>query len=76
MASVTRYRRRIKMTIQSCRWLLGTDTTRARVRPVNWTWVEYLQNLQREDLLQEVMERHESGGSDTISAPSGNTTPE
>jgi multidrug efflux pump subunit AcrA (membrane-fusion protein) len=37
----------------------------ARVRPVRWEWVEQLQNLQREDLLQEVLKRQHETGSDT-----------
>ena len=40
--------------------LLGGETAQARVRPVDWNWVERLQNLQREDLMQEVIERKSS----------------
>ncbi len=40
--------------------LLGADTGQARVRPVSWDWVEKLQQLQREDLLQEVLQRQQS----------------
>jgi multidrug efflux pump subunit AcrA (membrane-fusion protein) len=36
--------------------LLGADSGLARVRPVNWDWVEELQRLQREDLLKEIMQ--------------------
>ena len=32
--------------------LLGGDEGKARVRPVNWTWVEKLQVLKREDLME------------------------
>ena len=34
--------------------LLGGEEARARVRPVTWTRVERLQNLQREDLMREL----------------------
>lgn len=37
--------------------LLGDEENEARVRPVNWDWVEKLQNLQREDLMQDMIER-------------------
>ena len=40
--------------------LLGGETADARVRPVEWGWVEKLQTLQREDLMQEVIERKSS----------------
>lgn len=40
--------------------LLGTETGEARVRPVKWEWVEKLQRLQREDLMQDVIERKSS----------------
>lgn len=40
--------------------LLGGETTEARVRPVEWDWVEKLQNLQREDLMQDMIERKSS----------------
>ncbi len=45
--------------------LLDTESATARVRPVHWEWVEQLQNLQREDLLQEVLKRQHEAGSDT-----------
>lgn len=45
--------------------LLGSDTGRARVRPVSWDWVEELQRLQREDLLEEIMDRQRTGSGDT-----------
>jgi HlyD family secretion protein len=47
--------------------LLGPDTGAARVRPVSWSWVEQLQSLQREDLLQEVMERQRAAMRDSAS---------
>jgi RND family efflux transporter MFP subunit len=46
--------------------LFGADSGTARVRPVKWEWVELLQNLQRQDLLQEIMERQQKTGRDTI----------
>lgn len=47
--------------------LLGNESGTARVRPVNWSWVEQLQRLQRQDLLQEVMQRQSKSESDTSS---------
>lgn len=45
--------------------LLGAETALARVRPVDWNRVLRLQNLQREDLMREVIERKvESGEAD------------
>jgi RND family efflux transporter MFP subunit len=40
--------------------LLIDETAEARVRPVEWRWVEKLQTLQREDLMQEIIERKSS----------------
>jgi RND family efflux transporter MFP subunit len=40
--------------------LLIDETAQARVRPVEWRWVEKLQTLQREDLMQEMIERKSS----------------
>jgi RND family efflux transporter MFP subunit len=54
--------------------LLGNGSGSARVRMVNWDWVEQLQRLQREDLLDEIIRRQDSGMTDTTligSAPSG-----
>jgi len=45
--------------------LLGSDSAQARARTVNWERVENLQNLQREDLLEEIIKRQESGKTDT-----------
>lgn len=39
--------------------LLGGKAGEARVRKVDWEWVERLQHLQREDLLEEVMKRQQ-----------------
>jgi multidrug efflux pump subunit AcrA (membrane-fusion protein) len=51
--------------------LLGSDSARARVRPVKWEWVEELQKLQREDLLEETMRRQQTGAPDTSMIGSG-----
>ncbi|MBN2424757.1 MAG: efflux RND transporter periplasmic adaptor subunit [Calditrichaceae bacterium] len=40
--------------------LIGAETGDARVHPVNWGWVEKLQNLQSQDLLQEIMKRQQN----------------
>lgn len=45
--------------------LLGSEGGEARVRPVKWEWVERLQHLQREDLMQGVIEQQHAIGSDT-----------
>jgi multidrug efflux pump subunit AcrA (membrane-fusion protein) len=45
--------------------LLREDTVRARVRPVYWERVEKLQQLQREDLLEEVIKRQQTKPIDT-----------
>jgi multidrug efflux pump subunit AcrA (membrane-fusion protein) len=45
--------------------LLAGDSARARVRPVSWNWVEQLQNLQREDLLKEVIQERPGVRRDT-----------
>lgn len=37
--------------------LLGGGPGQARVRPVAWAWVEHLQNLQREDLVREMIRK-------------------
>jgi HlyD family secretion protein len=47
--------------------LLGSSSGSARVRPVDWKWVERLQSMQREDLLREVMERQQAAKQDTAS---------
>jgi HlyD family secretion protein len=39
--------------------LLGGQSGQARVRAVNWEWVEKLQQLQRQELLQEIMKRQQ-----------------
>jgi len=48
--------------------LLGGESGTARVRPVKWEWVEQLQNLQREDLMQDLIERQRAIGVDTVSS--------
>ncbi len=40
--------------------LLGDEASEARVRPVEWDWVEKLQKLQREDLMRDMIERKTS----------------
>jgi HlyD family secretion protein len=45
--------------------LLNGETKTAKVRPVEWSWVEHLQNLQREDLLEAVIQKQQAGGKDT-----------
>jgi HlyD family secretion protein len=45
--------------------LFGGEAGKARVRPVDWRWVEHLQNLQREDLLQEIMQKQQTAEKDT-----------
>lgn len=45
--------------------LLDNESATARLRPVHWEWVEQLQNLQREDLLQEVLKQQHETGSDS-----------
>ena len=45
--------------------LLSEDTTLARVRQVNWERVETQQQLQREDLLDELIQRKETKAVDT-----------
>lgn len=46
--------------------LFGGESGEARVRPVAWSWVERLQNLQREDLLEELVRKQQESGSDTL----------
>lgn len=45
--------------------LLGEETRKARVRPVKWEWVEELQRMQREDLLDEILEEQRTSPVDT-----------
>ncbi len=45
--------------------LFGGEDGKARVRPVDWQWVERLQNLQREDLLEEIVQGQRAGKTDT-----------
>lgn len=48
--------------------LLDTESATARVRPVHWQRVEQLQTLQRDDLLQEVLQKQrEVRGDSTVS---------
>ncbi|UCG61622.1 MAG: efflux RND transporter periplasmic adaptor subunit [Candidatus Zixiibacteriota bacterium] len=48
--------------------LLGGESGDAKVRPVDWNWVEHLQNLQREDLLQEIIQDQTVSGPDSSGA--------
>ena len=45
--------------------LLGGHPGEARVRPVEWKWVERLQHLQREDLMEEVIKQQQAVRPDT-----------
>ena len=45
--------------------LLGSDSGQARVRPITWDRVEKLQQLQREDMLDEIIQRQQSTAADT-----------
>ena len=45
--------------------LFGGEAGEAKMRPVDWNWVERLQNLQREDLLEEIVRQQRAGDSDT-----------
>jgi hypothetical protein len=47
--------------------LLGSASTTARVRTVNWAWVEQLQRLQREDFLEEIMQKQQAVARDSMS---------
>jgi RND family efflux transporter MFP subunit len=47
--------------------LFGGEPGRARVRPVAWGWVEQLQNLQRQDLMQEIIQKQKTANQDTLS---------
>ncbi len=47
--------------------LLAGESNTARVRTVEWGWVEELQGLQREDLLEEMMQKQQAAARDSIS---------
>ena len=47
-------------------YLLGGEAGQARVRPVKWAWVEKLQKLQREDLMQDMLKKLSSEPDSTI----------
>ena len=47
--------------------LLGGESNTARVRVVDWGWVEELQRLQRDDLLEEIMQKQQAAASDSTS---------
>lgn len=46
--------------------LFGGESGQARMRPVDWARVENLQSLQREDLLQEIVEQQPTVRKDTV----------
>jgi multidrug efflux pump subunit AcrA (membrane-fusion protein) len=46
--------------------LLGGEEGTARVRPVNWTWVEKLQTIQSEDLLDALVKNQQNSINDTL----------
>ena len=46
--------------------LFGGEPGEAKMRPVKWSWVEHLQNLQREDLLDEIVKKKQTAPQDTI----------
>jgi HlyD family secretion protein len=45
--------------------LLGGEPGEARVRKVDWNWVEHLQNLQHQDLMLEIINKRQEGLQDT-----------
>jgi len=56
--------------------LLGGDEGKARVRPVKRLWVEKLQHLQREDLMEGLVKRQSAVASDTASTGLNNSVVE
>jgi RND family efflux transporter MFP subunit len=46
--------------------LLGGEEGMARVRPVQWAWVERMQKLQREDLMEELVKKHRETAGDAL----------
>jgi len=48
--------------------LLGGEQGKARVRTVNWMWIEKLQTLQREDLIESLMKRPTEIKIDTVTS--------
>lgn len=47
--------------------LIGSGSGKARVRPVSREWVYQLQSMQRQDLLQDLMQQHRESVSDSSS---------
>ncbi|MCB0288169.1 MAG: efflux RND transporter periplasmic adaptor subunit, partial [Calditrichaeota bacterium] len=47
--------------------LLAGNSGVARVRPVDWQWVAKLQHIQRQDLMEDVINRKKSAETDTAS---------
>ncbi len=69
--------------IESGKWvitlgqnLLGADEEKARVRPVKREWVERLQLLQREDLMDGLVKRQREVSGDTVSTKLKNISEE
>jgi RND family efflux transporter MFP subunit len=56
--------------------LLGGASNTARVRTVNWAWVQQLQRLQREDFLEEIMQKQQAAARDSMSLRRLNSTSE
>lgn len=56
--------------------LLGAEADQARVRPVTWEWIEQLQQLQREDLLEDLMRRQQGDTIDSALIGMSSTTGE
>jgi RND family efflux transporter MFP subunit len=54
--------------------LMGGESGTARVRPVKWEWVERLQNLQREDLMEDMIKKQQATGVDTVSGEQRHST--
>lgn len=52
--------------------LLAEDSGKARVRPVSWEWVQELQQLQREDLLEEIIKLQQP---ESVDSSLSNATP-
>lgn len=46
--------------------LLAGEPGQARVRPVNWNWIRQLQQMQREDLLEEIMNQQQKIDPDSL----------
>ena len=56
--------------------LLTSGSAVARVRTVDWTWVEQLQRLQREDLLSDIMKKQQAAARDSANPEEEGLKPE